>query len=105
MIRTLLRSLLLALAVLCFFAAAFAMGLDGLRLYSGGATGLIPLGEFWTRLDPESLQLVHEMVTQAIWDTIGLWLLLQPAVAVLLGLGCFLLILRPMRERRRTPFT
>jgi hypothetical protein len=105
MIRTLLRSLLLGLALLCFFAAAFALGLDGLRLSSGAAAGLTPLGEFWGQLDPESLEGARLVISPPIWDRIGVWLLLQPAVAVLCAVGFFLLILRPMPERRRSLFS
>jgi hypothetical protein len=105
MIRTFIRSLLLALALLCFVAAAFALGLDGLRLSAGNAGGLTPLGEFWSRLNPESLEKTRSVIALAVWDRIGVWLLLQPAVAVLCAVGCFLLILRPMPERRRTLFS
>lgn len=105
MIRTILRSLLLSLALLCFVAAALALGIDGLRLSAGGPSGLTPLGEFWTKLAPDSLEGARGIIAEEVWDRIGVWLLLQPAVAVLCGVGFFLLILRPTPERRRSIFS
>ena len=105
MIRTLIRILLLGMALLCFVGAAFALGLDAVRFNSGAGIGFTPLGEFWTKLDPNSLEVVRGVIDQAIWEEIGLWLLLQPAAAALGAVGCFLLILRPMKERRRNKFS
>ncbi len=105
MIRTLIRSLFLGMALLCFIAAAIALGLDAIRLSAGNSIGLIPLGEFWTKLDPHSLEVVRSVIDQAVWEDIGVWLLLQPAAAALGAVGCFFLILRPMKERRRGKFS
>ncbi len=102
MIRTLIRSLLLFLALACFLAASFALGLDGLRLASGGVLALTPMGEFWSALDPESLSATRQLVAPAVWDRVGVWLLMQPAWVVLGFLGFFLLILRPLRDKRRS---
>ena len=105
MVRTVLRNFLMAASLFFLLAAALALGLDAMRLSSHGASCLTPLGEFWTHLDPDSLALVQGALPAQTWDLIGVWVLLQPASAVLGFVGFFLLVLRPIRERRRASFT
>lgn len=70
------------------------------------ATGprLRALGEWWARLDRESLQLaqpaIERHVAPFLWDPVILNLLLAPAAALLSGLGVVLLALSFRRRRR-----
>lgn len=104
MIRTFFRNLTLALALLFFLSAALALGLDGLRLSSGTLSGLTPMGEFWSKLDPDSMEFVRGLIAPPVWDHIGVWLMLQPALAVLSFMGFFFLALRPVQTRKSSRF-
>ena len=104
MIRTFFRNLTLALALLFFLSAALALGLDALRFSSGTLSGLTPMGEFWSKLDPDSMEFVRGLIAPPVWDHIGVWLMLQPALAVLSFMGFFFLALRPVQTRKSSRF-
>jgi hypothetical protein len=88
--------LLIALALL-------ALGGDGLRWLETGMIGLIGLGDFWSRLDPPTYNLLQtigrDYLPPVLWDPGLATVLRWPAAAVLGLLGILLLLL----FRRRTP--
>jgi hypothetical protein len=74
-------------------AALAALAIDAWA-WIGGARKLTAAGELWYRLHPDSLGLT-QAVTQRylfpwLWDPIAVWILLQPAAAVLGVLGFLL---------------
>lgn len=97
------RALGWALLVLALLAA----GGDVLRTLETGALVFTPLGEWWTRIDGDSIagtRLWVERLHPTLWDPPVAWLLRQPAVFAF-GLAAIVLLLLfrrpPNRQRPR----
>lgn len=85
-----MRTLVRLLGWILMGAAVATLAIDAWA-WLGGARKLTAAGELWYRLDPNSLGLT-QAVTQRylfpwLWDPIAVWILLQPAAAVLGVLG------------------
>jgi hypothetical protein len=91
-----MRTLFRLLGWLILGAALAILVIDAWS-WLGGARKLTAAGELWYRLHPDSLGL-SQAVTQRylfpwLWDPIAVWVLLQPAAAVLGVIGVLIIFL------------
>jgi hypothetical protein len=91
---------IIGLAFAALGALTLALDLAGT---AGSGLRLRALGEWWARLDRDSLQLaqpaIERHVSPFLWDPIALNVLLTPAALLFLGLGVAFLLLARFRRR------
>jgi hypothetical protein len=91
-----MRTLIRLLGWLILGAALAVLAIDAWA-WLGGARKLTAAGELWYRLDSSSLN-TSQAITQRylfpwLWDPVAVWILLQPAAAVLGVLGLLIIFL------------
>jgi hypothetical protein len=93
--RRLAATVLGALGAALALAGLAALAADAVET-AGSGFRLRTLGEWWFRLDRDSLQLAQPAIERHVavwlWDPVALTLLLAPAAAVGLGAGIALLV-------------
>ncbi|MEO1066387.1 MAG: hypothetical protein AAFW47_03305 [Pseudomonadota bacterium] len=103
MFRALFRFVGYGLLLLAFVALI----LDGVAILATGETRFMSAGRSWTDISPTTLNQVQFAIQEHLglvwaWDTIGLWILLQPTFAVLGVLGLFFCLLGRRKKQKRT---
>jgi hypothetical protein len=84
--RFVLRFMSLALLVVAVIAGV----VDAIQSVAAGRPEMTPLGLAWSEASPDTLELARTFVESRapyLWDPVIGWVLLQPAVAVLLALS------------------
>jgi hypothetical protein len=99
-----MKTLLRVLGIWLLLAGLIALAVDATRSLAGsGQLVLTPLGAYWYKIDPGSLNLfqagVERHVHPYLWDPVILSILELPAFAVLCGVGVVLYWLGRMRKR------
>jgi hypothetical protein len=91
-----MRTLFRLLGWLILGAALAVLVIDGWA-WLGGARKLTAAGELWYRLDAGSLNLAQAVTERYLfpwlWNPAAVWVLLQPAIAVLGVLGLLIIFL------------
>jgi hypothetical protein len=87
-----MRTLLRVLGIWLLLAGLIALAIDATKSLAGtGQLVLTPLGSYWYKLDPASLNTfqagVERHVHPYLWDPIIVTVLQMPAFALLCGLG------------------
>jgi hypothetical protein len=97
---------LLRLIGTCLLAAGFvALVIDGTRSIADGSLFLTSFGSVLAGLDPSLEDTLRDgiqvHVASWLWDPVCVWILAQPAFAVLAVLGAFLVVIgrKPRRHR------
>lgn len=92
------------LSLITLAMAIMAATLDAIQSVAASAPVLTPLAVAWTAVSPQSIAFVADTtmnrLSPVLWDPIALWVLSQPAAAVLLTLS----LLFWMVGHKRRPF-
>jgi hypothetical protein len=101
--RGMMRRVLRLLGVLLLVVGLALLARDLVDFARGGGLQLEALGSLWTALSPGSLGLLQDTIeryaSDALWNGVEVWLLLQPACGVGILLGLLLLLATPRRRR------
>lgn len=98
-----IRRMLRLLGVLLLVAGLALLARDLLDFARGRGLQLEALGNLWSALSPDSLSLLQGVTqryaSDALWNGVEVWLLLQPACGVGILLGLLLMLATPRRRR------
>ena len=86
------RFILKAISLVALVVAVMAGTIDAIQSVSASEPVLTPLAVAWSTASPETIALVADGIMRKFpyaWDPVALWVLSQPAFAVLLGVSLF----------------
>ena len=86
------RFILKTVSLLALVVAVMAGTIDAIQSVSASEPVLTPLAVAWSTASPETIALVADGIMRKFpyaWDPAALWLLSQPAFAVLLAVSLF----------------
>lgn len=94
---------------LIFLAIAIiAAVVDALESVGSGTLRLTPLGQTWSGFNAQSLASVEVLIvdnlSEFVWDPVMEWILIQPTIAIFLGLSFIFYTLSYKRKRPEDRF-
>lgn len=104
-----IRALFRLIGYLLLGLAFIALVLDGVAFLASGELTFAIAGKTWTDIAPASRNQVQFALQEHLglvwfWDNIMQWILLQPTVAVIAGLGLFFCLIGRRKRKKQTNF-